>query len=135
VNIFESFYNYVSNNSTITSALASADAIFPEFIPQDHSGFPAVSYSLAQDEDIPLLNGSKSETGMAVIQVSIWAVSYVAASDVATIFKAQLIGYRGTFDDHTADYIRKEEGGEITLPYELDTGLCGVRLSFAISYY
>lgn len=135
MSIFESFYNYVSNNSTITAALGNSSAIYPEFIPQSHSAFPAASYSLAQDEDIPLLNGGKSDTSVAVIEVSIWASSYKSANDVATIFKAQLIGYRGSFGSHTADHIRKEEGGEVSLPFEPDTGLCGVRLSFAISYY
>lgn len=134
MSIAESFYTYISGNSTITGVLASANAIFPESLPQNHSGFPAITYSVVGDSDISLLSGGRSDTHQASIQINIYDQSFKTVNDVATTIKSELIGYRGTLGSHTADYIRKEEAGEITLPPEPDTGLYGVRLTLNVTY-
>jgi len=129
----ESFYTYLAANSTITATLASANAIWPEYIPQSHDGFPAMSYSLADDEDVNLLNGDVSDAHVAVMQLSIYDRSFKSVNDAASAVKSELIGYRGAMGSHTVDHVMKD--GEITLPPEGDTGLLGVRLTFRLNYY
>lgn len=128
--IAQSFYSYLSGNSTITNLVSTR--IFPQTIPQIIDDRPAITYYQEAGDYIEHLAG-RSNTKMAEFEVHCWSTSYLTARNVAETVDAQLTGYRGTFGSHTAESIRKTndfDGG-----FETDTGLHRAILRFEIAYY
>lgn len=100
-------------------------------LPQEHDGFPAIVYSMDDDQDQQLLNGV-SGLKEARFVIDVYDDDYVTADSVATAIKSALVGYTGTFGADTADHIRKERELDF---YEPQTELHRVNLQFLIAYY
>lgn len=131
MSISQSTYDYLSGNSTITGALASASAIFPHMMPQNYVAYPALTYSLDDETPVELLSGGVSDTKFATFELNVWSDSHTAAHDAASTIKTEMVGYSGTFGSHTAGLIRII--GEQSL-YESDTRLYRVRMTLEITY-
>jgi hypothetical protein len=126
--ISKDFYTFVSGRAGITALTSS---IYPQFLPQQHPGFPALTFALDDDQDQQLLDGSVGGMREALMVVDCWDGSYITAHALADAVKLELIGYVGAFGASTVDRIRKER--EIEL-YEADTELHRVALQFFIAY-
>ena len=129
--ITQSFYTFTSAVTNITDLLASTDEIWPGRLPQEHGGFPAMTYSLDADDDIPLLDGGVNEMHWADFEVFCWANTLLEAADLAAVVKTELIGVTGTFGANTAKRITKEN--EFS-DFETQTELHFVRLVFRVAY-
>ena len=132
MSIAESFYTVISGNTTITDALASVNAIFPQMLPQAHAAFPAITYSQDGEEDQYMLDGNPNELKQALFSVDCYSDNYITVHNLADIVKTQLLAATGTFDSHTAEHIRKERELDI---YESATELHRVSLQFLIAYF
>lgn len=133
MSIVESFTTYLEANSTITAVLASANSIHPELLPQQHDGFPALVYSLTDDENINMLDGSVNELSFATIRLRILSPLHKAVHDVATVLKSELTSYRGVMGSNTVELVWKMS--ERGLPPEIDTELHSVLIDFKIAYH
>lgn len=126
-----SLYAEIAAEASVTSLLASADAIFPARLPQNHAAFPAMTYQLEDDEDIGLLQGGVSDLHFANLEVYIYARDAVAPGAIAAALKTFLIGKFGVFGSNHAERIDKTS--ELS-DFETATELHFVRLVFRISY-
>ncbi len=133
--IVDSLYTVLQTNSTLTDLLRSTKSIYPHVLPESHPGYPAVTYALVQEEDIPLLNGTRADLRRATVEVRVWDDNYSKVMEIAEVVKTALIGVTGTFGTHVADFIRKDESGEVTLPPEPGTKLYSSRLRFDLNYH
>lgn len=131
MSIRTSLYSFLSGTSSITSTLASANSVWPQMLPQKHDGFPAIVYSMDDDQDQQLLDGVSGLKEARVV-IDVYDGQYVTADTVATAIKDALIGYRGTFGADNAEHIRKERELDI---YESETELHRINLQFLIAYY
>ena len=128
--IAQSFYAYLSANSSITTLVSTR--IFPGTIPEAITARPTITYYQESGEYFEHLAG-RSDTKLAEFEVSCWDDTYLTARNVADTVDAQLTGLRGTFGSHTAESIRKV--GDFDGGYETDTGLYRAILRFEIAYY
>ena len=129
--ILESFRTYIAAQSSITSLLGAAGAIYPEIIPESDSARPAITYNLDNDTDIDLLAGNIAALHMADIETTVWAATVSEAHSIAAQIKSELAGLTGTFGTNTVDHISKQN--EFS-GFETPTRLHWVRLVFRIAY-
>jgi hypothetical protein len=127
--IAQSFYTFVSGRAGITALTGS---IYPIMLPQSHDGFPAITYSMDDDADQPLVDGTVSGMREALFSVDCWGLTGVSVQSLASAVKTELIGYIGTMGAHTVNRCRKER--EDFNFYESDTGLFRVNLQFLVAY-
>jgi len=130
VSIKTSLYTFLTGTSSITDTLSTTTSVWPAHLPQNHSGFPALTFSMDDDRDDHALDGV-IDLKYARFNIDCWAGTYLEADQVATAVKAALVDYRGSFGADTAEHIRKER--EIDL-FEEDTDLHRVNLQFLIAY-
>jgi hypothetical protein len=120
------------------SAINAAAVIYPSWLPQQNQTFPAVTYSIDENQDDQLLDGVGSLI-QSIVSVECWAMTYAAAHTLADVVKSEMVGSRGVFGDLTTspmvtvwvDHIRKVR--ELDL-YESDTRIFRVSLQFVIAY-
>ncbi len=132
--IWRCLYAWMAANSSINAAAT----IYPAWLPQQNTTFPAISFSVDDNQDDQLIDGIGSLT-TSLISVDCWASTYAAAHTLADVVKSELVGYRGAFGNVssspvvtvTVDHVRKTR--ELDL-YESDTRLHRVSLQFLIAY-
>lgn len=127
-----SYYTWLSAQASITSLLGASSAIYPDRIPQrSNKSFPALTYRVDNNEDIPLLSGQVSGLRFADIEVWCWATTSPAAEALADAVRAAHVGYSGTMGTNEVESVRKTfDDGDL----EVDTELHFVRLVFVIPY-
>lgn len=131
------FYTYVAALSSIRAIVGLSTtspqkaAVYPNFLPQNHYGFPALTYTQDEDAQSNTLDGV-STLKEALLTADCWALTYLNAHSLANALVTDLVGYRGTFGTVTADFIRLERSLDL---YESDTKLHRVSLQFRIAYY
>jgi len=133
MSLAESLTTFLEGNANITALLASADAIWANATPQDHDGYPAITYEISGDIQQGLLEGSVNELAIASVRLNIWDHNFKTCNDIATTVKSELNSYRGVFGANTAEHIIKEN--EFSTPQEDDTGLNRIVLEFQIAYH
>lgn len=126
--IQQSFYTFLTGNATIAALCSS---VYPQWLPLQHQGFPAISYTMDSDEQQPLLDGSVSSLKEALISVDVWSKSYLEAIQVAEAVSGELVGFTGTFGTNTVDQIRRERKID---QYENDPELFRVSMQFFVAY-
>ena len=132
--IWRCLYAHMVGNAEI----AAAATIYPSWLPQQNTTFPAITFSVDDVQDDQLLDGVGSLT-QSLVSIDCWAATYAAAHTLADVVKAELVGYVGTFGNVTAspqvavtvNHIRKTR--ELDL-FESDTGLYRVSLQFLIAH-
>jgi hypothetical protein len=132
--IWKCLYPWFVANATINAAAA----VFPSWLPQQNTTFPALTFSIDDNLDDQLLDGVGT-LRQAFVSVECWARSFLAAHTLADVVKAQLIGFTGPFGNLASspqvkvevDHVRKVR--ELDL-YESDTRLHRVSLQFLIAY-
>lgn len=130
-------YTFLAAKSSIRAIVAMDTSVSPNkpsfyvhMLPQNHIGFPALTYSQDDNSDQHLLSGV-STLKEALLSVDCWALTYSSAHSLASAVKSEMVGYRGTFGSSTVDFIQKER--ELDL-YESDTYLHRVSLQFRVAY-
>src|SRR5262245_30992977 len=130
VTVAQSFYTFLSTQPGIPAAF------FPLRLPLNHEGFPALTFNVSDDADIPLLDGGVSSAHTALIDVDCWAKnSLIQAETLATAVKAALfpggVSYVGPFGSIDVDMIIKTREFHSEEP---DTRLVRISLQFEVSY-
>lgn len=114
----------------LISSLDHDAGVWPYMLPQQHSGFPAITFSVDEDMQDQILDGVGS-LRMARVSIDCWDRSYLAVNELADSICDDLVPYRGLVGTYTVDHIRKERQLDL---YEADTGLFRVSLQFFIAY-
>lgn len=104
--------------------------IYPQFLPQNHQGFPAITFSVDDDRDDQLIDGVGSMR-TALVSVDCWDLDYLSVHTLADSVSSALVGHVGTFAGSEVSHIRKERQLDL---YEQDTGLFRVSLQYLIAY-
>lgn len=125
-------FTFFRDNGSIA---AQCSSIYPNFLPENHAGFPAISFSLDKIED-PILSGGSSSLYEALLNIECFDGNYNVARQLADTVSIEMVGLTGTMGTSypviTLDSCRKELDTE--LPIESDTGLFHISLQFRISY-
>ena len=134
--IAQDLYTFLQDKASIRAIVALSSAsprkasIYPYFLPQSHIGFPALTYSMDDDLEQTLIDGT-STMKEAILSVDCWAYDYIRAHDLADAVKDEMVDYTGTFGSSTVNHCRKER--ELDL-YEPDTKVYRVSLQFRVAY-
>ena len=116
--------------SIINALPHGATGVWPTLLPQQHAGFPAITYTLDEDTPSRLLDGVGTMS-QARVSIDVWARSYAVAHTIADAVSVGMASVRGSYGALFLDQVRKER--EVDL-YESDTELFRVSLQFTIGY-
>jgi hypothetical protein len=115
----------------------SVEGVWPQMLPQNHPGFPAITYSIDDESDDQLIGGIGSLT-VAVITVDVWDKSYAEAHRIADALSKGLVSYSGLIGAYgspeksvIANHIRKERQLDL---YDNEGDLHRVNLQYLIAY-
>jgi hypothetical protein len=124
-------------HSFLVAKATGAAGVWPQMLPQNHQGFPAITYSIDDESDDQLIDGIGSLT-TAVVTVDVWDASYITVHQIADALCKGLVGYHGLIGAYgspekqvIANHIRKERQLDL---YDNDGDLHRVNLQFLIAY-
>jgi hypothetical protein len=107
------------------------ESIYPSFLPAQHQGFPALTYSVSADAPQRVLDGISSAHS-AMIDIDCWAKTIDEAEALAGIVNDALTDYFGDFNGlEVSDCWPAREAFWL---YEDVQGLHRVSLQFALLY-
>ncbi len=124
--ITRSFSQFIRSRTAITALTTD---IKPYALDDDHAD-PAITYSLANERKINLLNGSISDLNLTYFDVMCWSDSYADAKELANVVASEFRDYTGTFgSEYVAQKIEADFGPDVLDP---TTGLRAASVSISI---